>query len=279
MILRSYEFHLRAKNLSPATIKAAREYLSPFLAVHDPYKTTIREVEAWLADMSTRCKPSTVWTAWRHLKAFFEWLSPEGDIPTNPMDRIRKPLVPTTEVNVLNAQQSKSLIEACRGKDRDSRRDLAMVSIMLDTGTRLSELANLTIDDVSEDGTLRIFGKGRKWRTVALGGTSQRHLSAWLRSSGITEGPLWIGRKGPMTTTGIRKMLARRGSTAGLRLHPHMLRHTFVDNWLRNGGSEVDLARIAGWASTRMTERYERHRADERALSAHRSVSPLDRLE
>lgn len=81
-----------------------------------------------------------------------------------------------------------------------------------------------------------------------------------------------------MTTTGIRKMLARRGSSAGFRLHPHMLRHTFVDNWLRNGGSEVDLARIAGWTSTRMAERYARHRADERALAAHRAISPMDAI-
>jgi site-specific recombinase XerD len=43
---------------------------------------------------------------------------------------------------------------------------------MLDTGLRLSEIARLSIDDVSEEGTLRVFGKGRKWRTVALGTTS-----------------------------------------------------------------------------------------------------------
>ena len=57
-----------------------------------------------------------------------------------------------------------------------------------------------------------------------------------------------------------------------------MLRHTFVDNWLRNGGNEVDLARLAGWTTTRMAERYAQHRADERAIVAHGMVKPLDSL-
>jgi integrase len=64
----------------------------------------------------------------------------------------------------------------------------------------------------------------------------------------------------------------------GMRVHPHMLRHTFVDNWLRNGGIEVDLARLAGWSGTAMAGRYARHRAEDRALSAHAQISPLDKL-
>jgi site-specific recombinase XerC len=149
---------------------------------------------------------------------------------------------------------------------------------MLDTGLRLSEIAQLTIDDVSEDGTLRVFGKGRKWRTVALGTTSTTALSRWLRLRTPTSDSLWSGRKGALSTEGVRKVVQRRGRQAGFHLHPHMLRHTFVDNWLRNGGAEVDLARLAGWTTTRMAERYAQHRADERAITAHQLVAPLDSL-
>ena len=85
MILRAYIFHLRARNLSPATVKATEEYLRPFIALHDPLTTTRRDIETYLSDMSERCKPSTVWTAWRHLKGFFKWLHAEGDINVDPM--------------------------------------------------------------------------------------------------------------------------------------------------------------------------------------------------
>jgi integrase len=278
VILRSYEFHLRAKNQSPTTIKSTLEYLAPFLAVYDPRTASKRDIEAWLGDLAQRCKPSTVWTSWRHLRGLFNWLLEEEEILSNPMGKVAKPIVPPSEVKVLDSAEIKRLLEACRAKDRESRRDLAIISIMLDTGIRLAELASLHLEDVSSDGTLRIFGKGRKWRSVALGVKSQQALSAWIRASRITSGPLWVGRRGPITPTGIRKALQRRAGSVGIHLHPHMLRHTFVDNWIRNGGSEVDLARLAGWTTTRMAERYARHRADERALEAHKSVAPPDRL-
>jgi hypothetical protein len=57
------------------------------------------------------------------------------------------------------------------------------------------------------------------------------------------------------------------------------LRHTFVDNWLRNGGNEVDLSRLAGWTpGSGMPSRYAQNRAAERALTAHKTIAPLDRL-
>lgn len=94
MIQRAYIFHLRARNLSPATVKATEEYVRPFIALHDPLTATRRDIETYLGDMSERCKPSTVWTAWRHLKGFFKWLHAEGDISVDPMVGVTKPIVP-----------------------------------------------------------------------------------------------------------------------------------------------------------------------------------------
>jgi integrase len=89
---------------------------------------------------------------------------------------------------------------------------------------------------------------------------------------------LWFGRKGVFSTEVIREVLERRGRQSGFHLHADMLQHTFVEIWLRNGGAEVDHARLAGWTTTRMAERYAQHRADERAVMAHRIVAPLDTI-
>jgi site-specific recombinase XerD len=278
MYLRSYVFHLRARNLSPRTIKATEEFLRPFLKTHDPLAVTKRDIEVWLGDLSERCKPSTVWTSWRHLRGFFKWLHAEGDISVDPVFSVSKPIVPPSEIPVLTKVQIRSLLATCNGKDADSRRDKAILTVMLDTGLRLSETASLTIQDLGEDGTLRVFGKGRKFRTVVLGNTSGTALSRWLRLRSVSDDSLWAKSRGGLTPTGLRKMIQRRGLQAGFHLTPHQLRHTFVDNWLRNGGSEVDLARLAGWSGTAMAGRYARHRAEERALSAHAQISPLDKL-
>lgn len=278
MHLQSYLFHLRARNLSPRTIKTAGEFISQFLNTHDPLTSTKRDIQGFLAMKSDVCQPSTVHTFWRFLKGFFEWLADEGDIAVNPMIGITRPIVPPTDITVLTSQEVRQLLATCRGRARDDRRDLAILTIMLDAGLRLSELTNLNLDDVGADRTLRVFGKGRKWRTVALGETASIALERWMRIRGSTPGALWIGRKGQLTPTGVRQIIRRRGKQAGLHVHPHMLRHTFVDTWLRSGGSEVDLARLAGWTSTAMAARYAQHRAAERAVTSHRRIAPLDSI-
>lgn len=278
MLLNSYLFHLKARNLSPRTVKAAGEYLGQFLIAHDPLNTSKRDLEGFLAIKAETCRPSTVQTYWRYLKGFFEWLLAEGDIDTNPMAGVPKPIVPPIEIRVLTASEVRQLLDTCKGKGAENRRDLALLTIMLDTGLRLTEVTNLKFEDVSEDRTLRVFGKGRKWRTVALGETSSAALDRWLRIRGDRPGGLWTGRRGDLTPNGVRLVVRRRGRMIGSRVHPHMLRHTFVDNWLRNGGSEVDLSRLAGWTSTAMASRYAQHRAAERAITAHKTIAPLDRL-
>ena len=278
MYVHTYLFHLKARNLSPATLKTTEEFLRPFLALHDPLETSKKDCEAYLAAMAERCRPATVATAWRHLWAFFRWLHDEGDIASNPMGNIPKPKVPPVDIPMATREQVVQLLKSCEGRDSTSRRDYAIIAILLDTGLRLSEIVNLTLEDISEDFTLRVFGKGRKWRTVALGATSSRALQRWLRVRKSDEPRIWTGRRGPLTQSGLRRMLTRRSHALGFHIHPHMLRHCFVDNWLRQGGSEVDLSRIAGWTTPRMADRYARHRADERALAAQRRLAPLDSM-
>jgi site-specific recombinase XerC len=127
--------------------------------------------------MATRCTPATVFTAWRHLRAFFQWLHTEGDIEADPTKHISKPIVPPTEVPIPSIDEIQKLLKCCAGHDRVSRRDYALITVMLDTGLRLTEITNLTTEDISHDYTLRVFGKGRKWRTVRLGQTSSLALS------------------------------------------------------------------------------------------------------
>ena len=168
MLLNSYLFHLKARNLSPRTVKAASEYISLFVRVCDPLTASKRDIEMFLAHKSETCRPSTVQTYWRYLKGFFEWLFNEGDITVNPMAGVPKPIVPPIDITVLSATEVRQLFDTCKSKGAENRRDLALLTIMLDTGLRLTEVTNLKLENVSEDRTLRVFGKGRKWRTVVI---------------------------------------------------------------------------------------------------------------
>jgi integrase len=90
---------------------------------------------------------------------------------------------------------------------------------------------------------------------------------------------LWIGARGRLTDSGIVQALRRRCRQAGTeQLHPHQFRHTWAHFWLSSGGTEHDLARLAGWNSLQMVGRYAASAATERAKEAHRRIGPGEDL-
>jgi hypothetical protein len=80
----------------------------------------------------------------------------------------------------------------------------------------------------------------------------------WIHSPKSIRDPLIV--ESPIDSISLPLRVGKNGQILNV-VYPHMLRHTFVDNWLRNGGAEVDLTRLAGWTTTRMAERYAQHRA------------------
>lgn len=103
------------------------------------------------------------------MKGFYKFLETVEDIENNPMKSVASPIIPPTEVRALNPEEVRKLLGSCNGRNKDDRRDLAILMAMIDSGIRLSEVVGMTIDDIDQDGTIRVVGKGRKWRTVALG--------------------------------------------------------------------------------------------------------------
>jgi site-specific recombinase XerD len=301
---------LRARNLSANTVRvyerAGRGLAAWLLDGHNaddehggrPAPETLdgredgihrEHVEAYITDLLDRTSPGNAHQHFRSLKTFFNWLVDEEELPRSPMRTMKPPEVPDVEVPVIPDDALKRLLKACAGKDFEARRDTAIIMTFLDTGGRLSEVTNRTIEKLDLDmAVLHVLGKGNRERPLPFGRATtialDRYLRAYAKHIGRKlddDDPLWLGVKSrcALTIWGVGTMLKRRCKQAGIpEIHPHQFRHTLAHLWRVRGGGDDELMRIMGWRSRQMLNRYGDSAGQERAREAHRRLSPGDRL-
>lgn len=292
-LVNSWELHLRSVNLSPKTIRSyldAVRKLGHFLAETgmptEVLSLTREHVESFIVSVLNRTSAVTAATYYRSLQQFFKWLVEEGEIEANPMARMKPPKAEEKLIPIIPDRDLQSLLTVCSGRDFESRRDTAIVRLFLATGARLAEIAEITLDHVDlPNGEIRVLGKGRKERTLWLGGqpkalkTIDRYLRARALHKDAAQPWLWLGPKGKLTHSGIAQMLRRRSHQAGIEpVHPHQFRHTYAHRFLAQGGNEGDLMHLAGWRSAQMLQRYARSAATERAKAAQSRIAPGEDL-
>lgn len=311
--IKSFDIHLRSEKKSPNTraiyLGAATRHagwlINPIvpddldedslrgvpmrngkvLPVTDWTKVKQGHVKLYMVYLLDVCQydPGYANNQYRAVQQFWRWFATEEDVP-NPMLGLSPPKPSSRVAPVLEIEQLATLIkDAETGRDYVSRRDAALLRMFACTGARLAEITNLGVDqvDVANRRAL-VIGKGDKERWIKFDSKAARALDRYLRARARHPAAnlpaLWLGqrRREPMTTWGVRRAVERRAGRLGIKLYPHMFRHTFSHNWLDKGGAEGDLMELNGWTSPQMLRRYGASARSARAQRAYDRIDVMD---
>jgi integrase/recombinase XerD len=236
------------------------------------------------------------------VKGFMSWCSKEEDFEDDVKDRVVKrielPKVEQSTITIFTTEEISRLYKACNLESSTANRyrDKAILSILLDTGIRASEICYdqtrpeektglrvSMLDYSTHDPHIRVYGKGNKQRELPLGDKARKDLKSYIeRYRGKVQSDYaFIGKGEPLSVRGLKAMLDRIAVDAGIQeCYPHKFRHTFAMNYLIqsgvNGESDglVRLMRLMGHTEISTTMIYLRA-VQERQRGGH---SVLDNL-
>lgn len=219
-----------------------------------PREITIRDIDGFVSSQVGRgFKPSTVNRRLAALLAFFSYLADEDPALVCPVlphrHYLREPQRLPRPVQEADLRDFFAVIE--------DPRDLAMFTLMLRCGLRISEVANLQLADLFLGETsprLLVRGKGSRERTVYLSFQAEHSLRAYLKVRPVVPSDyvfLSCLNDG-LSTTAIHKRLMRYREQAEVSLTAHRLRHSFANDLLSAGAPVTSIQQLLGhrWLET-----------------------------
>ena len=229
---------------SPGSLHFYKTKLGRFLAEVNPNKAREQDIERFLLQFKNVGNRHAYFRA---IRTFYNWRERNFSLPS-PMKymkapRLGKPILPS-----LTHEQVLTLLDSA-----DSIRDKAIISLLTESGLRLSELVSVQPQDIDwGNRTVRVMGKGRKEGYAPFGALSERYLRAWLAEY-QPNGNIW-----GLNEWGIVSMLRRLETATGLPCNPHTFRRTFACLLRKAGVDTMTIKDLGRWESLEMVQRYTR---------------------
>jgi integrase/recombinase XerC len=243
----------------------------------DPDSFTQKELREYFRELSDSLSPKTIRETQLALRRFFRFLQSEGDIDIDPMRDMKLMAFRVCPQPTYSEAEVKKLLLVCNPKTLEGQRDAALVMVLFDTGVREGELVSMERPDW-ERRRMLVTGK-TGIRAVPLGLSTLQALERYSRRWGIEGGPLWRGKQGRLSQSGVLQVVRRLCKRSGVpNKGVHGFRRAAAAQMKRLGMNDSDILEVMGWRSITMLRRYTAEVAEELAFAAHDRFSPGDHL-
>ncbi len=235
-------------------------------------------IQQYLAIKFPHSKPRSISRLVASIRRFYRYCLRENIIEEDPSLQIESPKLPRSLPKSLNEQAVEDLLSAPDINDAIGLRDKAMLELLYASGLRVSELVNIGVNEVStQDGVVRVTGKGSKTRLVPMGEEAADWIARYLKFARPTilqkkmSHSLFVTTRGSaMTRQAFWYLIKRYALLAGLNqpISPHVLRHAFATHLLNHGADLRVVQMLLGHSDISTTQIYT-HVARERLKKLH----------
>ncbi|MEW6065273.1 MAG: tyrosine recombinase XerC [Bacillota bacterium] len=264
------------KNFSDRTVEAYQkdlfdglDFFSSVLSTPveqiEPSVIDGRLLRGFLANLQQRkLSRATVARKLASWRSFFRFLYNDRLIKANPMLRMANPKQEKRLPKFLHQEEAKQLVEAPDATPLGLR-DRALLEFLYATGTRVSELVSLDLNNLELNrGYVRVMGKGAKERMVPIHDRAVAALEHYLRNvrPGLVKQDcpaVFVNYQGTrLSDRGIRKIIDKYCRQVGLKnnISPHAIRHSFATHLLDNGADLRSVQELLGHVSLSTTQIY-----------------------
>lgn len=258
----AFKEFLKEKKHSSSTIVAYGkdiEQLVSFLGElekHQIHEVSKEDLEAFLGKLNKEgYTPKSLSRKINSTRTFYRFLKVNEYLTDDPSLLIEHPKYELTPPRILTPTEYRALRDAARNDPRM----FAIIELLLQTGIRIGELANLRMSDIQKDMlSIRPYEKHEE-RTVPLNRSAKEALNRYLSiRPEVKEDRIFVTKSGkPFLVRNIRTAVERYFRLAEIKTAKvNDLRHTFVAHHLKHGVSLILLSKILGHKRLSTTERY-----------------------
>ncbi|OQY00968.1 MAG: recombinase XerD [Desulfobacteraceae bacterium 4572_130] len=194
------------------------------------------------------------------LRSFFRYLVKIGQIDLNPADYIPYPKIEMKIPNFLSIDDLFRLLDSIKSDSLLEKRNLAIFETFYSTGTRVSEIIGLNIQDIDfKKQVVKVLGKGAKQRIVPIGKRALKALMQYRKMLKKEYKALFLNKNFTrLSARSIQRILLKIVCECGLNVpvSPHTLRHSFATHMLDSGADLRGIQEMLGHTSLSTTQIY-----------------------